>query len=432
MTVTVLPGARTGELRAPASKSLAHRLLTLAALGERPLTLVCDGISGDVAATIHCLQALGAGIEETAGRLAVRPIPRADGRVPAGLRRLPCGESGSTLRFLLPVAGALGAECEFVLEGRLPDRPLAPLDRLLEAHGMTLRRRGGSLFVSGQLRPGTFSLPGNLSSQYFSGLLMALPLLSEDSRLTVTGELESEGYVALTEQTLALAGCPPLREGTGWRIGGGGRYTLPQQLTVEGDWSSAAFPLCMGALSEAGVTVRGLPADSAQGDRALLSVLERMGAVVEQRGDAVTVRRGRLKGTVIDAAQIPDLIPALAVTAAACRGITRVEHAARLRLKESDRLATTAALLTSLGGEVEERAEGLVIHGRGGLVGGEVESFGDHRIAMAAAVAAGCCREAVTVKGAQCVAKSYPAFWQMLGSLACPVPQSPTERSDRP
>lgn len=414
MTTSLAPGGRHGTVRVPASKSQAHRLLILAALGGEETTLLCDGISRDIAATADCLRALGADIRETEGRLRVRPIRKA----PGGLCRLPCGESGSTLRFLLPVVGALGAECVFLREGRLPKRPLAPLEQQLTAHGMTLRAEGAALHVSGRLTPGAFTLPGDVSSQYLSGLLLALPLLEGDSTLAVTGTPESAGYIAMTEQALALADISPEKQENLWRIGGGQRPRLPRRLAVEGDYSSAAFFLCMGALSRRGIAVKGLDPLSVQGDRAILHLLRRFGAEVREEGDRVLVRRGaRLHGIVIDAAPVPDLIPALAALAAAAEGETRVVNAARLRLKESDRLQSTAALLRSLGGSVQELHDGLIVGGGTPLTGGTVKPFGDHRIAMAAAVAACAAAGDVTVRDSDCVKKSYPRFWADFAAL---------------
>ena len=409
----VLPGERSGSLRICASKSQAHRLLICAALSEDETLLHCDGLSQDIQASIRCLCALGAEIQAEGDRLQVRPIRR----IPEGEAALYCRESGSTLRFLLPVAGALGAAGRFHREGRLAERPLAPLDRALREKGVSIWEEGEQLCFRGALQPGAYSLPGDVSSQYISGLLMALPRLPGESSLTVTGELESAGYVAMTEQALRLSGLRFARQGNSYRIPGGQTGRLPAELFVEGDYSNAAFFLAVGALSSAGVTVRGLDPASAQGDREILTILRRMGAVVEQEGDAVTVRRGRLKALEIDAAPIPDLVPVLSVLAALAEGETHIRRAGRLRLKESDRLRSTAAMLEALGGQVEELPDGLVIQGRERLDGGTTDAWGDHRIAMAAAVAACGCRGAVTVVGAQAVDKSYPRFWADFDSL---------------
>lgn len=412
MTRTVAPGPRAGVIQIPASKSQAHRMLICAALSREPSRLILDGFSADIEATMQCLEALGARCEETANGLSVTPV----GVCPAQAR-LDVGESGSTLRFLLPVLGALGVQAEIRMHGRLPERPLSPLWEVLEAHGMRLQQDGTILHTDGQLIAGDYSLPGNVSSQFISGLLFALPLLGGNSTLTVTGALQSARYVSMTEQALAEAGILTKKDGPVWQIGGGQRYASPAVQTVEGDWSNAAFFLCMGALSATGVTVTGLNSTSLQADRAITEILVRFGAELTVSEDAVTVRRGVLHGITLDAGPIPDLVPVVSCLAALCDGETRVENAARLRLKESDRLQTTAALLSALGGSVRELPDGLIISGRGRLSGGTADACGDHRIAMSAAMAACCCEGPVTVSGSECVAKSYPAFWEDFASL---------------
>ena len=412
MTRTVAPGPRAGVIQIPASKSQAHRMLICAALSREPSRLILDGFSADIEATMQCLEALGARCEETANGLSVTPV----GVCPAQAR-LDVGESGSTLRFLLPVLGALGVQAEIRMHGRLPERPLSPLREVLEAHGMRLQQDGTILHTDGQLIAGDYSLPGNVSSQFISGLLFALPLLGGNSTLTVTGALQSARYVSMTEQALAEAGILTKKDGPVWQIGGGQRYASPAVQTVEGDWSNAAFFLCMGALSATGVTVTGLNSTSLQADRAITEILVRFGAELTVSEDAVTVRRGVLHGITLDAGPIPDLVPVVSCLAALCDGETRVENAARLRLKESDRLQTTAALLSALGGSVRELPDGLIISGRGRLSGGTADACGDHRIAMSAAMAACGCEGPVTVSGSECVAKSYPAFWEDFASL---------------
>ena len=413
-TITVPPGERAGTVQIPSSKSAAHRLLICAALGEGESVLTLDGLSRDVRATAACLAALGAGIDVGQNSIRVTPV-RQVGRDAL----LPCGESGSTLRFLLPVAGALGASAVFQMEGRLPERPMEAFVEVLSAHGMRISREGAALHVGGRLRPGAFSLPGDVSSQYFSGLLLALPLLEGDSRVRAEGGLESAGYIRMTEEALALYGVaiekPSASE---WLVPGGQRFVPPAALRAEGDWSNAAFFLCMGALSEKGVRVRGLNTASAQPDRAVLGILEGFGAVVVRGADSVTVRRGLLRPAVIDAAPIPDLIPVLSVLACGAVGETRIVNAARLRLKESDRLRSTAKLICDLGGSAEETSDGLVIRGCASLRGGPADPCGDHRIAMSAAVAACLCTQPVRIADAPCVEKSYPSFWNDLGRCA--------------
>ena len=409
MKLDALPGARFGCVTIPASKSQAHRLLICAALGGADCVILCDGISKDIAATIACLNALGAEIRETEpGRLAVRPIRE----IPAGECVLNCGESGSTLRFLLPVVGALGARAVFHMEGRLPQRPLAPLDAELRAHGMELKQEGARLKCAGQLRPGDYTLPGNVSSQYISGLLMALPRLEGESRLTICGKLESAAYVTMTEDALCLAGIQTEKDEQHYKLPGGQRGAVSGELRVEGDWSNGAFFLAVGALSQNGMKVMGLSESSPQGDRAAWDILRAFGAEgFVSEGDHL-IRRGALKALTIDAAPIPDLIPVLSVVASVAEGETRIVNAGRLRLKESDRLMSTTRMLQSLGADITEKPDGLVIRGRKMLTGGTVDAMGDHRIAMSAAVAACVCAEPVTILGAECVEKSYPRFWR--------------------
>ncbi len=417
----VLPGPRRGTVEIPASKSQAHRLLICASLGQAPAELICRGLSRDIEATVLCLRALGAGIVFDADRIRVKPIIRSND--PRGCPEqkestLPCGESGSTLRFLLPVTGALGIPAVFRMEGRLPERPLSPLKELLESRGMEIRRDGNLLFCSGRLVPGEYRIPGNISSQFVSGLLFALPLLSGSSTLEVTGPVESEDYIRMTENALALTGWKLYRSGNGYRIPGSQTGSTPASLRVESDWSSAAFPLALGALSPVGVSLMGMNPDSAQGDRRILDLLAGFGAHVVWSRDRVTVSGSALKGQRIDAASIPDLVPVLSAVAALAEGETVIHHAQRLRLKESDRLKTTSAMLSGLGADIRETPDGLVIHGKPeGLKGGVADSYGDHRIAMSAAVAASRCEESVTVLNARCTDKSFPGFWETLREL---------------
>ena len=414
MKHSVFPGSRSGTVKIPASKSMTHRLLIAAALGKDSKILHFDGFSNDIGATIVCLRALGAEITELGGGdWRVTPV----GTVSDAECSLFCGESGSTLRFLLPIVGVLGANAVFHMEGRLPERPLEPLRTILCEHGMKIEKTGDLLVCGGKLSGETFEIPGNVSSQYVTGLLAALPRMPADTVLRVTGNVESAAYIAMTEQVLRMAGIRFEKVGWEYSISGGQMYDLPEHVEVEGDWSNAAFFLCAGALSPAGVCVAGLHRDSAQGDRAVLDILREMGANVVTEEGAVTVRRGTLRGVTIDARPIPDLIPVLSVLAALAEGETVIEHAGRLRLKESDRLTSTAAMLSALGGQVTELPEGLRIQGVSQLAGGTVEACNDHRIAMAAAVAAGGCRGNVIVRGSECVNKSYPDFWRDLDGL---------------
>lgn len=407
MNLTLIPSLLSGSIPAIPSKSMAHRLLICAALAKSPTALGCQGTSKDIEATANCLRAMGA---EISGGFSVRPGPK---KSPC---TLPCGESGSTLRFLLPVAAALGLDASFQMEGRLPQRPLAPLDRELEAHGAALTRpQPDVLRCTGKLRPGSYTLPGNVSSQYISGLLFALPLLDGPSTLTVTGTVESAPYIAMTLDALRQFGVEISVENQVYSIPACG-YISPGQAQVEGDWSNAAFWLCAGALGR-GITVTELNPDSLQGDKAVFDLLTRFGAKTKTEDGGFTASPDRLRPLDIDASAIPDLVPVLAVTAAAAPGTTRIYNAGRLRLKESDRIETVWQLLTHLGADAEQTQDGLVIHGGKPLSGGTVDSCNDHRIAMAAAVASTLCTGPVTVSGAEAVAKSYPKFWEDFETL---------------
>lgn len=407
MDVKIKSRPLEGTVPAIASKSQAHRLLICAALGREPTVMHCAETSQDIEATVRCLNALGADIRRAQGAYHIHPI-RCVPEQPV----LDVGESGSTLRFLLPVAGALGTRARFVLHGRLPQRPLSPLWEELVSHGMALdREKGGNIITGGQLRPGIYSLPGNISSQYISGLLFALPLLPGDSKIRLTTAIESGAYLTMTVRALERFGVAAHWADDSYIIPGNQIYSGSGSCVVEGDWSNAAFPLCAGAIGGEGVTVTRLNMDSTQGDRKIVDLLRAFGARVEQTEDAVTVHPGHLQGVVIDAAEIPDLVPVLTAVAAAASGETRIIHAERLRIKESDRLKTVCALFTALGADVSETADGLMIRGGKVLTGGVADAAGDHRIAMTAAIASSICTGEVTVTGAEAVAKSYPGFW---------------------
>jgi len=414
MITTVNPGTRSGIVNIPSSKSQMHRLLICAALGSNPVTIRFDGISNDISATAKCMNALGADIKQLSeNELFVKPVEK----VPSGLCHLFCGESGSTLRFLLPVVGMLGADAVFHMEGRLPQRPLAPLDALLGSHGMSLKQENDLLYVSGKLCSGSFSIPGNISSQYVSGLLMSLPFVDGDSIVEVTGKVESKAYITMTEDVLKMSGIKFENNNFTYTVKGGQKAVFPEHCDAEGDYSNAAFFLSIGALSKEGVFVYGLNPESSQGDKAVLDILRSFGAIIENREKCIFIKRGDLKGIVIDAAPIPDLIPVLSVVASTAKGTTEVINAGRLRLKESDRLESTAALLRTLGADITVLDEGLIINGVEKLGGGEISSFGDHRIAMSAAVASCASDGIITVNGSECTAKSYPRFWEDFAKL---------------
>ena len=364
LTVTLKPGRLAGEIAAMPSKSDLHRLMIamhLAGMDVDDLPVISD----DIAATKDCLQSDGI---------------------------CNCRESGSTLRFLLPVMAALGRTVTFTGEGRLPERPMQPLVNLLRGHGCAINSDRLPIAIAGRLLPGKFTLPGNISSQYITGLLFALPLLSSESEIVLTSPLESSGYVNMTLRTLKTFGIEIEQSAMGYRIRGNQTY-LPADspLTAEADWSNAAFWLAANALGS-DIRVTNLDENSAQPDCAIVPLLKHC--------------------SDMDASQCPDLVPIMAVVMALTPGEHKIINAVRLRLKESDRLHAMAQNLCSLGADVDELPDGLVIRGKDSLRGGEVSSFGDHRIAMAMAVAALRCEQNVTLHGAEVVRKSYPKFWE--------------------
>lgn len=425
MDVTITPHAIEGSIEAIASKSMAHRLLICAALCPGPTTIRCTTSSKDIEATISCLEALGARIERDGDLLRVTPLPgsAASDNIRQGTRGalLDCGESGSTLRFMLPVVCALGCEASLTGHGRLAQRPLSPLYEELIAGGSDLSEQGTfPLKTSGTLRPGRFELPGNVSSQYISGLLLAAPLLAGPTEVCVTEPIESRPYVNLTTSALKTFGVlvEELRDVTenGTRVtrflvSPSTPYRSCGSVNVEGDWSNAGFWLAAGALGS-GVSVTGLDLASRQGDRSMLAALAKLGARVERSGDTASVSGGAPTGCEMNVADFPDLVPPLAAVAALAPGTTRLNGCSRLRLKESDRIETVCAGLAALGASITSEGDDIVIHGRESLDGGEVDAANDHRIAMMAAIAASRCTAPVTIHGAECVQKSYPAFFE--------------------
>ena len=419
MKLRVTKPIQGGRVQAIASKSDAHRLLICAALADSDTYISCPTSSEDIDATVRCLEALGAVVRYQQDGFLVTPIDR--NAVGENRLSLDCGESGSTLRFILPVCAALGIPVSLLMGGRLPARPLSALYDEMVTHGCTLSEQGISpLHCEGQLQSGTYTIPGDISSQYISGLLFALPLLSEDSIIRVTGPngLESRPYVDMTLDSLQRFGISVFEEsgqdGLIFHIPGKQVFRSPKILSVEGDWSNAAFWLCAGALLPSGskLTCTGLKLNSKQGDRAIVEILKRFGAEVHAENDSVTVSPAPLHSIEIDAENTPDLIPVLAAVASVAEGTTTVRNAGRLRIKESDRLLSTSTLLNSLGASVSETPDGLSITGREGLAGGVVQSFNDHRIAMTAAVISAACSAEVTIQNAEAVNKSYPNFFE--------------------
>lgn len=401
MTITITPAKLSGTVTPPPSKSQAHRLLIAAALARGKSTVSNVAYSRDIQATVSCLSELGAGFTVDGSTITVwgmganhmSPMRR------MAYPQLDCGESGSTLRFLIPIALAVRAGGIFRGHGRLMQRPLKPYFDIFDEKGVSYKLMGDTLSVAGLLTPGSYRLPGDISSQFFSGLLFALPLLDGPSVIIPTTMLESEGYVQMTLQAMDLFGVsfpmtmslPPQ-----YHPAGNQTYTAAH-VTVDADWSQAAFWYAANFLGS-GLEITGLNECSAQGDSVITHYMTRLAEPGEQE---------------IDMSGYPDLAPPLSAMAALRAGeTTRLVNADRLRLKESDRLSSTAQVLGALGADVEEGPNSLTIRGKDKLPGGvTVDSHNDHRIAMMTAIAATGCVKPVTLTGASCVEKSYPNFW---------------------
>ena len=387
MDLTIQPRKLSGTVAAIPSKSQAHRYLICAAFSDSPTQLICPQTNLDMEATANCLRALGADIIRSEYGYHVTPVRN----IPTHAT-LHCGESGSTLRFMLPIVAALGVDATFTMAGRLPSRPLSPLDGELVRMGCEITRpTADTLRCRGKLKPGNYSINGSVSSQFITGLMFAHSLMTGESTLEITGNIESKPYIEMTRKAMTLFSAP--------------QYHSPGTVTVEGDWSNGAFFLAARQLGNS-VTVTNLSEQSCQGDKAEATILP-------QPSGNITV----------DISDIPDLVPILAVTAAANKGAT-FTHIQRLRLKESDRVSSTVNMICQLGGKAEATEDSLTVFGTG-LRGGTVDSVNDHRIAMAAAIAATVCKEPVTILQAQATNKSYPSFWEeyrRLGGSVCEAP----------
>lgn len=450
MDIMIYPSRLSGSMKAPPSKSAAHRALICAALAS--MTSEADNgkagaldsgqacrvwpiqLSHDMQATCSGLLALGCEVEEEFGSDRIRSWLVSGGGHP--MEEIHCGESASAFRFFLPILAALGRNIQFTGTGKLPGRPMEPLFSLLEQHGVRCehpRDKNLPLAISGCLEGGEFSIRGDLSSQYITGLLFALPLLCQDSQIHLTSALESAPYTEMTLRQLEQAHITVRKTEDGFFIPGGQRYE-GKAFPVEGDYSNSAFFLCAAAVAGSQgetVVVEGLPLDSCQGDSRITELLSQMGAPVSQIGDLAfgqnmeagrttcfSVKRGQLRGMEIDLRDVPDLGPILAVLGAYAQGKTTLFNAGRLRIKESDRLSAISDGLRKMGVDVSEFPDKLVIVGKETLEGGcEVSSANDHRIAMGLSIAALGCKKPVVIRQAECVNKSYPHFFEELNRL---------------
>ena len=415
---------------APKSKSYEHRILIcelLSKLGEAD-TLDAQGEPREASDLRRTAARPSEDVMATKDCISKIKLSLMDGRSEVVLD---CNQSGSTLRFLLPIVCALGLKARFLMRGRLGKRPMDELINELKAHGSNIDRENDTICTSGKLEHGIFKLPGDISSQYISGLLMALPLLEGDSEICVRKPLVSAGYIDMTLDVMRKFSIAVSEESSGseyiYRIKGGQRYIMPEKYIVEGDWSNSAFWFAVGVLGDEPLAIEGLNPNSLQGDRRIFDLLREMGADIRAIMDndktvfeAYPLGDKALKAIALDAENIPDLVPLIAILACFTDGKSRIKGIKRLRLKESDRLLAVEELIDGFGGSYKIHEDAIEISGLGKgamLRGGEVRCFDDHRIVMSAAASSLRCREDVLIDNAFAVNKSYLGFFDELDRL---------------
>ena len=399
MNIVIQPKKLAGQVVIPPSKSISHRALICAALskGESEITgvLQCE----DIDATTDALTALGAEIRTENGVTYVKGIEKAP-----EYAEINCRESGSTLRFIIPVAAALGVEAVFTGSGKLPTRPITPYIQEFPKHGVEFVSETYPYHIKGKLTAGVYPITGDISSQFITGLMFAMPLLDGSSTIMLTSPLQSKPYADITIHCMRDFGIETLEFNGNYSIKGVQEYK-PTKYTVEGDCSQAAFFAVANALGS-GIEMIGVNRNSVQGDRAVFNII-----------DDMIMINGVYSGFDIDASDVPDLVPVLTVLASFAEGESHIRGCKRLRIKESDRLVSISTVLNSLGGNVRIVNDELEITGVKELTGGECSSFNDHRIAMSLAVASQRCTSPLTIVGAECVAKSYPTFFEDFRAL---------------
>ncbi|QZY53642.1 3-phosphoshikimate 1-carboxyvinyltransferase [Crassaminicella profunda] len=426
--VEINPSVLNGEVKIPPSKSMSHRAIICAALSEGESLIENIAFSDDIIATLEAMKSFGitaqnSEIDEN-GICSVH----IQGKKKLKLlnHQIDCKESGSTIRFLIPMAGILGEKVTYTGRGKLVERPLDTYYKIFKEQNIDYSNNEGKLplSVEGILKSGTFKMKGNISSQFITGLLFVLPLLDGDSKILITTELESKGYVDLTLDMLKKFSIEVENNNYEEFIIKGNQKYKSDNYRVEGDFSQAAFFIVAGILGES-MKCKDLNIDSLQGDKAILDIVGKMGADIAIHDDFVKVKQSKTEGMIIDASQCPDLVPILSVLGALSKGTTKIVNAARLRIKESDRLKAMATELSKLGADIKELEDGLEIHGKEELKGGVVDSWNDHRIAMALAVASIKCTEPVIIQNNDAVKKSYPRFWKDFEKLGGKINEQP-------
>lgn len=418
MDITLSPKMLCGSINdIIASKSIAHRALICAALADKTTTIICNSSSDDIKATVGVLSAMGADIKICRNTYTVVPIKK----IPENEIEVDFIESGSTMRFILPILGALGIKAKILTRNRLTVRPLSPLYEVLVQHGMKLSEQGKCpLYCEGKLYGNDYEIDGSVSSQFISGLIFALAI-NGGGKIKVTTKLESASYVDLTIDMLEKFGIKVTKDDNSFTVQKG-KITSPQNISIEGDWSNAAFWLTAGSLSEKGIGVKSLKSQSIQGDSAIIDILKGFGADLSIQDDCIYAKKADLKASVIDACNIPDLVPIISIIASACDGKTVINNISRLRFKESDRVSAICEMLKNLG--IETRADSNTLEIRGGTItGGVIDSQNDHRIVMSAAIASCISTKDITILNAGAVNKSYPEFFEKIQQLGAFVYQ---------
>lgn len=415
----IYPSELKGEVKIPPSKSMAHRAIICAALSEGLCIIENIDYSDDIIATIDAMNSLGAKIVKHKDYIEVIGAYGNDEKVKEA-RVIDCNESGSTLRFLVPISLLFKGSSNFIGRGNLGKRPLTTYYNIFERQGIQYSYEEGNLnlVINGELKAGTFEVEGNVSSQFITGLLFTLPLLKEDSKIIITTEMESKGYIDLTLKAMSDFGVEIINNNYREFIIKGNQKYNARNYRVEGDYSQAAFFLCADSLGN-DVLCKDLDLNSLQGDKEVIDILERMNVVFNTNNIGVKgIANGELTSTVIDGSQCPDIIPVLTAVASLTNGTTEIINAGRLRIKECDRLAAVTSELNKLGAKIIEKEDGLVITGVEKLQGGvEVWSHKDHRIAMTLAIASTRCEKPIVINDYECVAKSYPNFFEDFKAL---------------
>lgn len=422
-SLVITPNSLKGEVVIPSSKSIGHREIICSGLASGKSIVDNISISKDIEATIDGLKSFGAKINEIPSKFQGRcafSIEGTDRKINLKNKIINCKESGSTLRFLIPLGILSNEKIIFTGSGKLIERPLDPYFEIFDEKEIEYKTFSNKinlpLEINGKLKSGVYSLVGNISSQFISGLLFALPLCDGDSVIEITTKLESESYINLTLDALKKYGIKIINENHKRYIIKGNQKYKNIETSVEGDYSQGAFWLVAGALSE-NIKSIGLGFGSIQGDQKIVDILKNMNVNLKISENEIISMKSKTRGTIIDGSDCPDIIPILTVLASVSEGVTKIINSERLRYKECDRLTAIATELNKIGADIQELSDGFIINGKKSLKGGEVSCWNDHRIAMSLAIASIKCSEKLILRGTECVEKSYPEFWKDFVSL---------------